>query len=1006
MGAQPAKPSKKSRLEDDRTRREETFAEATSKRGSIDAMTTVEDWDPSDIWDFSDHRPNSSKSKRGVPHEVHNHQKPALRPVYEIGSYVMARWRNNYEYLAEVLAYRQRSREHLEYRIKFSWDGVVEWTPASSIRRAEQSEINYVLRFIRQHRQAETTKKEPSEERERKPVVDANDGSNDTPVAKGDMLYDRNIAQFHEACRKRRELKKQAVSGEFEGSKLEEPPKLENPTVSPPNKPGGKSEQPSLAKRSSATCPHCPRKMRRQSLLTAHLQNYHSAKSTSPQPTVELTPAPKKRKVEPEVEGQPLPAAAQSERYVFCPACKFSGSTTELVQNLIQCVVCRVWSHRACTSQGAAKSWICTFCHRAPSRSGLTDWPTESAETGEVTMSQPGDNPSLAHLMRETMSLITWLRHLNTLIVTGRRTLSRIRGSSGSGDSGNGEAQSTVATSNAPKENSADSTTADLTMDFPFIPAPQVVAGEEHLSALESTDITRILANLANSSPEDLPDLMTAISDDLLNVPASTQQGQPPAQVQSGSPRQTAAPPPPPQSGAIFDTPTKTLLASLEQVLYQGGSGLSNSKPFPPPTATTIEADLQRPLTIDAASPFFTTPVKSLRSGSTSVSDIEAAASLIGFAESSSRAEFENSVDPLFQAKLQILSSAHFLFPSSGSYDQIGASRTMEASFRRLFIFVDEAKSQRASSDLDCLESDILIPLEEMISLIESRLDVIESQVAKLQGNQATALPHSNAENRDGMDEGDGDDGDSVSALSRTPAFSHSSLSPSSSRSLSPTSPQEGGGGDAQSTGMSQAEDALEKDPPQREASLNNATSPPTDAELHPEEVHDLTNTATSAPKRKRHRRKWRSSEPDFEETCNAKEDEPFVAIHQPFHRIVFDEDGNASDVVLRPQCEVNRKHQKRLATSSYRWSSSIQSEDNTISAVPKEPKTSSLLPAVKCAVDHPEVKNLEVRVHHFPVNYSPPDDNVKTYTAVNQDDTREDNETIVERSDNTNEKD
>ncbi|KAH9281442.1 hypothetical protein ECG_05620 [Echinococcus granulosus] len=57
MGAQPAKPSKKSRLEDDRTRREETFAEATSKRGSIDAMTTVEDWDPSDIWDFSDHRP-------------------------------------------------------------------------------------------------------------------------------------------------------------------------------------------------------------------------------------------------------------------------------------------------------------------------------------------------------------------------------------------------------------------------------------------------------------------------------------------------------------------------------------------------------------------------------------------------------------------------------------------------------------------------------------------------------------------------------------------------------------------------------------------------------------------------------------------------------------------------------------------------------------------------------------------------------------------------------------
>lgn len=89
-----------------------------------------------------------------------------------------------------------------------------------------------------------------------------------------------------------------------------------------------------------------------------------------------------------------------------------------------------------------------------------------------------------------------------------------------------------------------------------------------------------------------------------------------------------------------------------------------------------------------------------------------------------------------------------------------------------------------------------------MISLIESRLDVIESQVAKMQGNQAAALPRSNAENRDGTDEDDGGDDDSASALSRTPAFSHSSLSPSSSRSLSSTSPQEGGGADAQSTGV------------------------------------------------------------------------------------------------------------------------------------------------------------------------------------------------------------
>lgn len=56
MGAQPAKPSKKSKLEEDRTRREDTFAEATSKKGSIDAMTTVEDWDPNDLGELSYHQ--------------------------------------------------------------------------------------------------------------------------------------------------------------------------------------------------------------------------------------------------------------------------------------------------------------------------------------------------------------------------------------------------------------------------------------------------------------------------------------------------------------------------------------------------------------------------------------------------------------------------------------------------------------------------------------------------------------------------------------------------------------------------------------------------------------------------------------------------------------------------------------------------------------------------------------------------------------------------------------
>ncbi|KAL5964173.1 hypothetical protein TSMEX_008118 [Taenia solium] len=264
---------------------------------------------------------------------------------------------------------------------------------------------------------------------------------------------------------------------------------------------------------------------------------------------------------------------------------------------------------------------------------------------------------------------------------------------------------------------------------------------------------------------------------------------------------------------------------------------------------------------------------------------------------------------------------------------------------------------------------------------------------------------------------------------------------------------------------MGQDEDALEGDPLQPEVALNTAI-PPADAGLHPEEDCNINRTL-SAPKRKRRRRNWRRSEPDFEEDCDEKEDEPFVAIHQPFHRIVFDEDGNASDVVLRSQCEyqVNRKHQKRLATSSYKWSSDAQANANTVSVVQTESKTADLL----AAVGHPEVKNLEVRIHRFPndyetvvnywyttlewldraamgdidqevnededgakeelgdaeshsdkvdndeynektledsvkIEYSSPDNDVKTNAVVNQEDTRSDNTTIVERSDNAGE--
>lgn len=100
---------------------------------------------------------------------------------------------------------------------------------------------------------------------------------------------------------------------------------------------------------------------------------------------------------------------------------------------------------------------------------------------------------------------------------------------------------------------------------------------------------------------------MTAISDDLLNVPTTTSvqipctithQSTPQLQSES-TPCQTVTPQPPPSSSVVFDTPTKSLLASLDQVLDQsaasGGAGagncdssLGNGKAFAPPTATTM----------------------------------------------------------------------------------------------------------------------------------------------------------------------------------------------------------------------------------------------------------------------------------------------------------------------------------------------------------------------------------------------------------------------------------
>ncbi|VDP91170.1 unnamed protein product [Echinostoma caproni] len=193
----------------------------------------------------------------------------------------MASWKNNYEYLAEVIAHRRRQGGRSEYKLRYVWDRVIEWTPASRLRKATQFEIDYVLKFCREHNNGVT--KRPANI-QRPPAVNNSDVatlssrkdtdtikevsspatrsqsrrtdppnrdfrmstetvSGDEPPNHGssatsepktttppslfdkvehdDMLYDRSVAQFHEACRKRRELKRQAIEAEKTQEKIE-----------------------------------------------------------------------------------------------------------------------------------------------------------------------------------------------------------------------------------------------------------------------------------------------------------------------------------------------------------------------------------------------------------------------------------------------------------------------------------------------------------------------------------------------------------------------------------------------------------------------------------------------------------------------------------------------------------------------------------------------------------------------------------------------------------------
>ncbi|VDD80066.1 unnamed protein product [Mesocestoides corti] len=119
--------------------------------------------------------------------------------------------------------------------------------------------------------------------------------------------------------------------------------------------------------------------------------------------------------------------------------------------------------------------------------------------------------------------------------------------------------------------------------------------------------------------------------------------------------------------------------------------------------------------------------------------------------------------------------------------------------------------------------------------------------------------------------------------------------------------------------------------------------------------------------KRKRHRRGRRKVNMEIKNEDVEEYVEPFEAVHRPFHRVVFDDDGNACEVVLRSDnaCKVNRRHQKRLATSSYKWN--IVQSDTGASVLAKKRKISDSL---SHTTSQPEVRNLDVRIHSLPNDY------------------------------------
>lgn len=251
-------------------------------------------------------------------------------PMFEKGKYVMAKWRNNVEYLAQVLNYRTNADGELLFHIEFIWDNVNEWYSASNLKPATDDEVKEILEEIRQIKSGDISSSKKSST-EPQPVADEND-----------MIYDPNHTQFQEACRKRRERQRRTLSGTPDATvdvnqNQKSPISIDTPVApvtksTPARKPVAKpavatpqsikkpvaptnpdastktpipvdeqpaSIPPAKVPPQSFQCQSCPRSFRKQDLLDSHINNYHSE---TLKPSIPTENTPKKRKQESESE--------------------------------------------------------------------------------------------------------------------------------------------------------------------------------------------------------------------------------------------------------------------------------------------------------------------------------------------------------------------------------------------------------------------------------------------------------------------------------------------------------------------------------------------------------------------------------------------------------------------------------------------------------------------------------------------------------------------------------